>query len=846
MDTPSTLEGVSEPALPPRALAPAGPRVDRSVRWSRLSSIVPLVVIVAAAAFAFRYPLFFGYRWIGNSDRWNQYLLFVQFHADSLAAGTFRAWSDNLVDGFDILAQPFSFFSPQYVIPPLLHTSDVVAVFAWVSFAIFIITFASTYWVIQRLTHDRLASLTGAFIYVCSTYSLLKLSQNDTTYLSVMVAPIMFYLVHTASRQHRVRTIAVLSAIIAYCVYTAFLQEFSYVVLFLGLYALWRAVGGNRESLIAFAVSMAAGVIIAVPRLLAQFQTLSDTPRISAGVVFDGGVVTLLRFFSRDIFGRSYAEDLTGPSVNLYEGDLLFATVFASLLLVAILIDRGRRAGTPWRNPRRWDIWFLVAYVIFVLATMHVEFVYRIVSLAYANAPFQHSRIGASALMPVALLSALYLRRRQNARLSPAVWGTMAVALALVVVATTFDYEAWRDPLLSAVGLSPEAFITCPACGNYLEVRQFLAVDVIRFSVLALLFVVIATSWRWLRWFPADGVRITLALAIMFQAMWGASVWFGGPDTRNYAAPYDGNNLVLAPPGDFTNPSPGEVQQLKAALDNDNYRSITICPADVIRVDCSNPMGLFWNLRLLDGYLSAVPLRLTSLPWVPDNPMQNLPGNVTLHQIRFQSVTEVPWRLMSLLNVKDALVVSPDLYTNSGSRLPEKLQVVQNPSQYVYPRAYFAQTVEPVSEAEDIADMRSFFGACTGCDNLLSARKPIDEVEGPVAGVFDDSGDIAVTEGADRLDVTFPPSAQQRFLVLNELYNKGWTASTGDQELAVYPTNLVMRGVLVPAGASQVTFVYHSFLPFAGWYTLILVLLGAAVYVLYRRGQQPRASLPGS
>jgi hypothetical protein len=164
------------------------------------------------------------------------------------------------------------------------------------------------------------------------------------------------------------------------------------------------------------------------------------------------------------------------------------------------------------------------------------------------------------------------------------------------------------------------------------------------------------------------------------------------------------------------------------------------------------------------------------------------------------------------------------------------VQVVQNPSTYVYPRAYFAKTVESVSQADDVVDMQSFFGACSGCDNLLSTRKPVDEVEGPVSGVFDASGDITVADGADRLDLTFPPSAQQRFLVLNELYNKGWSASAGGQDVAVYPTNLVMRGVVVPAGASQVTFVYHSFLPFAGWYTLALLVLGAAVYVLYRRG----------
>jgi hypothetical protein len=644
----------------------------------------------------------------------------------------------------------------------------------------------------------------------------------------------MFYLVHSATQEHRLRTIGLLTAIVAYCVYTAFLQEFSYIVLFLGLYALWRAIRGNWESLIALVASMAVGVLIAVPRLFAQYQTLSDTPRIASGTIFDAGLATFLRFFSRDIFGRSYAESLSMSkgelyTVNLYEGDLLFAAVFASLLLVGILVDRGRRAATPWRGVGQSDNWFLVGYIVFVFAAMHLQPVYRVLSLAYANAPFQHSRIGVSALLPIALLSALYLRRRENRRLYVASWFTIATALIVVVAATTFDYEAWREPILRTVGLSDDAFLTCPACGaltNQLT-THFLAVDVIRFGVLALLFALIATSWLWMRWLTVDGTRTMLALAIGFQAIWGANVWFSGPNTRDYSVPYESNNLVLAPPDQFTTPTADEVQQLKTVLDDEDYRSITICPPDVIRADCSNPMGLLWNLRLLDGYLSGVPRRMAALPW-PD-------GYVGSHDIRFKAVAEVPWRLMSMLNVKHALVVSPDLYTNAGSHLPANLQLIQNPSAYVYPRAYFAATVQSLSRTDAQDDIQNFFGECANCDNLLAGPKPIDDVEGPVAGVFDASGAISVTDGPDRLDLAFPPSSQPRFLILNEPYNTGWSASSGGQDLAVYPTNVFMRGVLVPAGATQVTFSYRSFLPFAFWYTLGLIVIATAAYLLIRR-----------
>jgi hypothetical protein len=839
MEAQSTLAKPSEPtdALPiePGLTSRSVARIRRILH----GDLLPFIAMLTAAAFAFRYPLFQSYRFVGNSDRWTQYLLFAQFHSDALASGSFRAWSQNLLGGFDSLAQPFAFFSPLFLIAPLLHTADVVAVFGYVDLGMLVATLLVTYWVIQRFTRDRVASLAGALIYTCTTYSLLKLSQGDSTYVTILVAPILFYVVHTASRARRLRTIALIAAIAAFCLYSAFLQDFSYIVLFLLLYSGWRALGGDHEGLFALLTGLFTATVIAMPRLLVEYQTLSDSLRASSPLVPDFSATTLLRFFSRDIYGRSYLEGLAGPQLNLYEGDLLFATVFASLLLVAIVLDRGRRASTPWTSLRRGDIWFFVAYILLVFGTMHVEVVYRFVSLLYANLSFQHSRIAVSVLLPIALLSALYLRRRDRDPIRMSAWATLAVFLGIVAIATTFDYEAWRDPILGMLGLPAQPFLDCQACSGWLAgVHQFLAVDAIRFSVLALLFVAIVVSPRLLPWLSHDAVRVALALGIGFQAVWSANIWLSGPDTRDQAIPFPGNNLVMASPDNFGHPTAEEVHQLSSLLDNDAYRSITICPPQLASVDCANSIGLGWNLRLLDGYLSVVPLRLASLPWAPNNPGRGVATAASLHHIRFESESSVPWRLMSLLNVRDAVVVSPALYSNAGSRLPADLQIVHNPSTYIYPRAYFAQTVQSVSEAEDIALIRSFFGACKECDNGLTARKPVDEVEGPVKGAFDDSGDVRVSGSGDRLDVTFLPSSQQRFLVLNELYASGWSARAAGQELAIYPTNVVLRGVVVPAGAAEVTFEYHSFLSFALWYTIGVGIVAVLGGVGYRYGDR--------
>ena len=46
--------------------------------------------------------------------------------------------------------------------------------------------------------------------------------------------------------------------------------------------------------------------------------------------------------------------------------------------------------------------------------------------------------------------------------------------------------------------------------------------------------------------------------------------------------------------------------------------------------------------------------------------------------------------------------------------------------------------------------------------------------------------------------------------MLNDLYFPGWQAEIEGRQTAIYPTNAVMRGVVVPAGARQVQFRFVS------------------------------------
>src|SRR5206468_9765526 len=136
---------------------------------------------------------------------------------------------------------------------------------------------------------------------------------------------------HTCVRHNWLRRYVALTLLISIEFYFAFLQEFSYNVIFLFVYCAYLLLRRNIYPIAAFSLAMLSGAILSVPRLLVQYQTLADSGR-GRSVPSIQDVVdarTLLRFFSRDIFGQSWRQNLQSPvPINLHEGDLVSSSVF--------------------------------------------------------------------------------------------------------------------------------------------------------------------------------------------------------------------------------------------------------------------------------------------------------------------------------------------------------------------------------------------------------------------------------------------------------------------------------------------------------------------------------------
>ncbi len=99
----------------------------------------------------------------------------------------------------------------------------------------------------------------------------------------------------------------------------------------------------------------------------------------------------------------------------------------------------------------------------------------------------------------------------------------------------------------------------------------------------------------------------------------------------------------------------------------------------------------------------------------------------------------------------------------------------------------------------------------------------------PAPVQFSAQGVIRASYNGGKIDIHVDSSDQPRFLVLNELYHPDWKAFAGKTELTIYPTNVVMRGLIVPPRTTEIRLRFVPFLdtPAAA------VILGAGLALLW-------------
>lgn len=763
------------------------------------ADIYAAIALIAVVAVLFAPHLLGRALFLGDSDRLNTFLNIRKFEVESLRAGRLSAWNEFQFMGMGMFSLPYMAPDPLMAVEAMVPTRHLLAVAGIVACGLVTLAALVAYISIQSVVGDRFSAFVGAAIYPTSTYAILRISQVDSSFLLFLHVPLVMLLIRRVRGGGNGMTFLALTATLTSLFAFTFLQEVAYAILLFGTYALYRA--AVAKSILPASVLGSAGIIaaiIAAPRLITVLGDLQLFDR--ARVSWAPNRREILRFFYDGIFGRFHSEARTfGTAINLHEGLLLYTSTFAALLIVVALV-RFRRRWFGLLRTSHCDAAFHGWCLIIVVGAILTPPGQRIVDRVFLKAPFLHARLCLVALFSISVLVAMILADMRRS-LSPGGgqrwWMLGGAALGVIVVAALTD--APQTSLRRLLGVVPvdigDRMTLVP-----LELVRLVSA-VVMFAGLAVVWLVVGRYQHWC-------VLLTTALgiAIVIHTLGYAAFKIFGPYTWSYPIPFQANNFFTIRPSQLTIPSAAAVAAFREELLTSEYRSGLICDPKVYAVFCAPHIAQFWRWRLVDGYVPGVPARLAALPW-PD-------GVRTLRAISFPSVAAVPWRLLALLNVRQVIEVNEALYFNTGrghgggEATPNDVRIHMNPVP-VTPRHFFTRTIRvvatPAAAAEELR-------------RRLAGAQPIDlRSESLVEGFtgqsqFSSAGSIGADYDGDVVRIHVDPMGEPRFLVVNELYHPGWRAFAGRDEVPIWPTNVVMRGLLVPPGVSDIELRYVPFL----------------------------------
>jgi putative flippase GtrA len=827
-----------------------GPWPNR--RWAGLTAVLCLVL---AATGLLRSHITGSSLFLGNYDRLGYFLAARLSERDALRAnGAVSSWDERMFMGFSSSSLPgaTSPLSPMRLVTEFSSRADF---YYWAGIcvvALLALAAVSAYACLRKFGLGIFAAVTGALVYMCSTHSMIRLAQADTSSILLSALPAGCWLLLDVRRPHAGRHIAALGGLTTFLFYSATGAPTIYLIGFwsaLALFAAWQ-----QRTLLPIIVCICGvilGGVTALPHLWGVGRELS-------GMVRDGGVEAnfeavyrffnvrpheILRAFDEGIFGRSPGEVAAlGNNLNLSEGFQVYSSTFATLAICGVLL---RHRGEWFRLFRMKDgVFSFCAYaLVIVSAAVLFKPAAELTYLLFLRAKLIHARLSFIATLPAAVLAG-YAVENWLAAPGPRAHGIRSLVLAALAAAAIwwglqalgerpyapasieFGQGSWKT-VSATFHLLLSGHATLAPAPPLPEVTDpvwllsgrlvFLGCSAVLFTLLLGLRV-LAKSQR------LFAGQVLLAL-ILIQTWREADQRWNGPENHSFPVPFANNNFFIGPAGILHPPDQARRVELNQALDSAHFRTVFIPEAGQFHHFVAPHLSSYWRLRTVEGYLSGVPERLAALAWPP--------GVAGFRTISFTTAQQLPWELLGILNVRQAVVADTPLYfdlprpARSAARFEgsESLRAIPNPAP-VLPREYFAARTIPAQP----------FGQ-RNRPVILNAQAALasPEVEGlPEPHAWSTEGTVVATYQGDHIRIETSAAAEPRFLVLNELYHPRWLASAAGHRLPIYPVNIVMRGIEIPAGVTQVDLEFRPYSRFPGWWafplggTLILIGLFAS------------------
>jgi hypothetical protein len=883
-------------------LAPGAGRFSVSLALFGLqrADLMMLGLYILGAALLFRLTLFEGWTFVGDSDRLNTFLNVRLFEVVSIQArGTVPTWSDQQFMGTGMAGlhwmlpgiSPFPYLVALFPLSQAFQVSNVITI------SLLVMATWGAYLALRAYSRGPGPAAVGGLLYGTSAYAVHRLAQVDASFSVLIAVPLLLMLARRARRATAPAVYLGLVACWAALIQFTFLQEVAYVALLFGAYVLYRAIRlRDPAPLVVCGLAFVSALVLALPRLLtvaADFQQLARS-----SVDFEASVAEALRYFDDGVLGRIQQEEhlLRGPALNLHEGIQLLDSSLAALAAIAVAVfarsrvmrllgiavvmvlsvalviwwrpfydSLGRPAfpsregrvilmnvllfGLPlwlvgsWlarRSPTRQssaapvsaattDGPFFIGFLMLALFAILIPEGHRILYYGFLKVDFTHTRLSIAALFPMAALATVYLSQFCPPVHRPLAWRWLGAGL-VVGLGLWLLREGAASLMVERVGPAIEV----------LRPRRLFTLEAARVAS-SLLVVLVAQGALRSRMGPSALMLVGAALAGWMVLETGASAEFklNGDHTIQQAFPFETFNYLNVPPGQLRVPTPAERTAVQARLDVEQYRAVMWQDMSQFVAQVEPHLTAFWGLRAVEGYGFGLPRRLQALPF--DEAM------ISPHNLNFDTSHDLPWHLLAALNVKYAVVVDRSFWFNAGPGGPDRpfdvqrLQVLENPFP-VTPRVFFARRVSPAGATPRFPGDDGQRPAPP--DPLVDEPSQHSVAEGWEAErQFSTAGALDATFDGDHITVQVEPSSEERYLVLNEQYHPAWQAWIDGQPARIYATNLVMRGLVVPPGATRIELRFVPFLVSASG--LSLMALGLLVIVASWWGLQQWTSAEG-
>jgi hypothetical protein len=796
----------------------------------RLSSdAIAILFLMILAVWLFRGHVFGDSLWIGNPDRLNGDLKYLRHYLFGLTRGGIAAWNEHEMMGYDSLAMAGTSTNPLVYLVGLFGEASSYVTMGYVAVGLLIGAGIAAYCFVRSFLPPGIPALVGAICYEFSALTILKLSQNSMSFAVLITIPALALAIRHTRRESAACCFLVLTALLASMLNYMFLQKAAYALIFAGTYSAWRSYSARSWCpVLVFSLALGTAAAFSFPRIITVGLALVEYRRAIAGVDlkdFDALYAfqnirpyELLRWLDNSIYGRNPSDAYSlRNNINLTEGFLLYTSAIVPLLLLVGLFRNARTwlATSRVADPDTPFLFWMMSSCVGIIAFKPMA---HAVFLMFLRLDFTHARILIAALLPMCVLVALTLHDiAPKGDSHGAIFRQGAMGFGVGII-SALAIEAYSVRLLDTVSLTQ--LVDRPLQLSSLRVEALSRIGLSIAVFLVLLWMCLASEVARRRIAHA-----AICASIATQCLLAANTQVNGPQAHGFQRPFLRGDFYHARREEFALPSDNQMRVLYQRVEPQQYRVVLICDQNIADGFCAGHVPEFWQLRSIVGYYGpGVPSRVRALPW---------PNGVSLRTISFTSLESVPWDLLGFLNVRWGLVVQDGLFRNivrDGNRItgrpdPAGFEVLPSPAR-VTPRAFFAETVKPAASPEDAA--RQLFRSGGIVDPVkTSFVEGLDEIRR-----FGEGGVVEIQGRDDSLDLRFAASSSERFLVLNELYYPGWTAKADGLELPIVATNAVMRGVVVPPGATTLQFRYISYLHSTqSWVfriSAMLIMLGLA------------------